>query len=71
MTPMLNIAPSNGNVIVSWPASAAGYRLQHCADLVQKNWVDCTTAPASYGVGKLAVVEPADGIQFYRLIKTL
>ena len=71
MTPVLNIAPSGGNIIVSWPASAAGYQLEHCADLVQKNWVDCTTAPASYGVGKLAVVEPADGIRFYRLIKTL
>jgi hypothetical protein len=66
--PMLNIVASSSSVILSWPATATGFRLQHCTDLSQRNWVNNTTPAFVFGTDKV-VVEPATGIRFYRLIK--
>ena len=66
--PTLNITSSAGSVVLSWPASASGFHLQHCADLVRRNWVSNTTPTLTFGEDAV-VVEPAAGARFYRLIK--
>src|SRR5262245_7503165 len=66
--PMLNIVASSGSVIISWPATATGFHLEHCTDLSQRNWVNNTTLAFVFGTDKV-VVEPASGVRFYRLTK--
>jgi hypothetical protein len=66
--PALHIASSGGSAVISWPASATGFYLQHCADLSGRTWLNNTTAVFVFGTDKV-VVEPANGIRFYRLRK--
>jgi hypothetical protein len=54
--------------VVSWPASAAGFQLQHCTDLGRKDWVNNPSPVRVFGEESL-VVEAAVGLRFYRLIK--
>jgi len=67
--PQLMITASRGYIQISWPATATGYRLQHCTDLRVGNWVDNTASPSGYGTEQLTVSEPASEFRFYRLIK--
>lgn len=66
MRPMLHIAVSGPNVIISWPASANGFYLQHCTDLARSTWASNPTPAFVFGADKV-VVEPAANMRLYRL----
>jgi hypothetical protein len=69
--PVLRIAPSSGNLLISWQAlsSAAGFVLQDNSDLATTNWVIVTNALAlSNGLNQVVIPMPVSGSQFYRLI---
>jgi hypothetical protein len=70
--PVLKIAPASGSVIISWPASAVGFRLEHCDALGHTphatRWTSNSSPAFIFGEDKV-VVEPAVGIRFYRLVK--
>ena len=55
--------------VISWPASATGFRLQETSDLVRRNWSFVPTAPLLVGYENLVVVPASRSFRFYRLIK--
>lgn len=60
-----------GKVIVRWPATATGYRVQRAASLPVNaaDWTDESTAPVQNGANWEVSVDPAGGQRYYRLIK--
>jgi hypothetical protein len=66
--PMLTIVFSAGHAVISWPASAVGFRLQYCTDAARKDWADDTT-PMQTVYSENRVTEPASGFRLYRLMK--
>ncbi len=67
---LLDIAPADPNVVVSWTNTAAGYTLQTTASLAPPEaWTNALPLPASVS-GRLMVTNPATGpSRFYRLIR--
>jgi hypothetical protein len=60
--PALSISRAGGQVTLSWPATAAGYRLQSKAELNATTWTDLSTTGNTYS-------EPASsGDKFFRLV---
>jgi len=64
--PTLKVALSAGKVVVSWPASATGFKLQS-ATALGGSWTDVAGAQA-VGTEQQVTVTPT-GTAFYRLIK--
>jgi hypothetical protein len=66
--PQLTIIPSGANVILTWPANAAGFTLQSTTNLVSPAvWITNSPAPVVVN-GQNAVTNPISGTQkFYRL----
>jgi uncharacterized repeat protein (TIGR03803 family) len=66
--PQLTIIPSGANVILTWPADAAGFTLQSTTNLVSPAvWITNSPAPVVVN-GQNAVTNPVSGTQkFYRL----
>jgi uncharacterized repeat protein (TIGR03803 family) len=66
--PQLTIIPSGANVILTWPANAAGFILQSTTNLVSPAvWITNSPAPVVVN-GQNAVTNPVSGTQkFYRL----
>jgi hypothetical protein len=70
--PMLNIAPSSGNLVISWQAlsSATGFAPQANSDLATTNWIVLTNLPVlTNGWIQVVIPRPLGGNQFYRLEK--
>jgi hypothetical protein len=58
-----------GNLVISWPSSAAGYSLESTTDLSQNNWNPVPQSPAVVGDFNV-VTNTTDGqATFYRLHK--
>lgn len=67
-SPALTIQQMTNGVIVGWPASATGFRLQQNTDLTTTNWV-ANTAPINVVSGTNQVtISPATGAEYFRLI---
>jgi hypothetical protein len=65
--PQLSITQSNQAVIVSWPASAAGYKLEEAGDLrANATWNPVASQPST-GEVFTVILSPAQSQQFYRL----
>jgi len=65
----LSITRSGPNVIVSWPASAAGYQLYSTSSLSPASWTLVAQSPTPSG-DQLTVTLPASSAaQFFRLLK--
>src|ERR1035437_856594 len=66
--PTLTIVPSGTNVILTWPANAAGFALQSTTNLVSPViWTNVSPAPVVVN-GQYAVTNPASGTKkFYQL----
>jgi hypothetical protein len=65
--PVLSIAASGNNVLLSWPSSFTGFILQQNSDLTTANWVNVTNAVDTID-GQFVVTLPlADGNNFFRL----
>ena len=66
--PRLRITLSGGgSVVISWPKSATGFKLQHRLALLTGTWSDVTTAPLTFGDEKLVALSATDPQRFYRL----
>jgi photosystem II stability/assembly factor-like uncharacterized protein len=67
--PELNVASTNGHVILSWPAVAFGYVLQTRTNLVATNaWANVTNAPVRSGGAYLLTLGATNQSRFFRLI---
>jgi uncharacterized delta-60 repeat protein len=68
MFPSMNIVRSNAFVIVSWPASAAGYSLQENTNVSSANpWFPVAQSTVT-NAGQISVTVPANlGSKFFRL----
>jgi len=66
--PQLTVAPSGTNVLISWPASAAGFQLQSNTNLVSTNsWVTVNASLSTNG-SVISALVPLQGAQnFFRL----
>ena len=66
--PQLTIIPSGANVILTWPANAAGFTLQSTTNLVSPAvWITNSPAPVVVN-GQYAVTNSTSGTKkFYRL----
>jgi hypothetical protein len=66
--PSQTIAPNGNDVVVSWPASVAGYTLEQNSSLDSGNWAIVTNV-VNVVNGQNEVIVPKSGaIMFYRLI---
>lgn len=67
--PVLTIAKSNSNVLVSWPATnAAGYTLYSSTDLVNTSGWSALPAPLETNAGQITATVPAEtNSMFFRL----
>jgi hypothetical protein len=55
-------------VVVSWPASIGGFKLQGKPSLTAGSWADIAAPVNVVGGQNQVVVSPATGIEFYRLV---
>ena len=66
--PRLSIIRTNAAVVVSWPASAAGFTLEAAADLASPAAWNTLTNPVLNADGGLSVIlSPTESHQFHRL----
>ena len=67
-TPLLSITRSNSFAIISWPQTAAGFRLENNGNLSNTNgWATAPQVRSTNG-GQISVIAPAaTGNSFYRL----
>jgi hypothetical protein len=56
------------SVVVSWPESATGFRLQQNSSVTSGSWADVTATPVLTNGLKEVTVSPPAGTEFYRLI---
>ncbi|MDB6133642.1 MAG: Immunoglobulin I-set domain protein [Verrucomicrobiales bacterium] len=66
--PPLNIAWQNGKVVISWPATAADWKLQSSTALAAGSWTDAPGAAVS-GSNMILEVTPSAPRLYYRLYK--
>ena len=65
--PMLNITQSNGQTLISWPYSAAGFSLESSSSLSLPNWTTVSNAVEISSGQNIVTNTPGAGAQFYRL----
>lgn len=65
--PVLGLAISNHNLILSWPSSASGFELQQNCDLATTNWTAVTNFPAATDGRYQVNVSTTGATCFYRL----
>jgi endonuclease G len=65
--PMLAVALSGGNVVLSWPTNAVGYNLQQCADFNTPAWTNYVGAVNTSGTNKTVTLTTPAGRMFFRL----
>jgi hypothetical protein len=66
--PMLQIALSGANAVLSWPTNATDFTLQSNGNLTTTNWVAVTNVPTIIGA-QYVVTNSVSGVEFYRLKK--
>ena len=65
--PILSVAPSGGNVVLTWPVSVASFfELQQSPSVVGP-WTNVVTAPIVVGLQNQVTLPASGGAQFYRL----
>jgi len=62
------IAPNGTNVVVSWPASVAGYTLQESSSLTSVNWMNVTNVVNVVNGQNEVIMPKSSPDMFYRLI---
>ena len=63
--PMVNIAPTNGQLMLSWFVPSSGFTLQHSPDF--HNWVNVTNKPTPNNLEEQVILSGTNNIGFYRL----
>jgi photosystem II stability/assembly factor-like uncharacterized protein len=69
-SPRLNLAPSTGNLVLSWTLPSRKFALQQNWDFTTSNWTDVTTPPVLNlkSLQNEVTIPAASGSMFYRLI---
>jgi photosystem II stability/assembly factor-like uncharacterized protein len=67
--PQLNLAASDGNLMLSWLIPSVNLGLQQSSDLTTTNWTDMTNLPVLNltNLQNQVVLPPPDGTSFFRL----
>ena len=65
--PSLNITPSDGEFVVSWPSNAEGFVLQQNSDLTTTNWSTNGLADSIIGTNYVVTIVPVAKSLFFRL----
>jgi len=65
--PILAIALSGNSVIVSWPSSATGFKLQQNSNLATTNWTTSGYSISTNGTIDSITISPPIGALFFRL----
>jgi hypothetical protein len=65
-SPTLSVSLSAGNVLITWPASAAGFVLQETSALPD-GWTSSTAAVTVQGSLNAVSIPPTAKVKFYRL----
>jgi uncharacterized repeat protein (TIGR03803 family) len=65
--PRLKFKRSGNDVLISWPANAAGFTLQSTVDLSSPEWMDSHDVPVVVNGHYTVTKEVSGGIRFYRL----
>jgi hypothetical protein len=65
-SPLLRIARSRGNLLISWPNPSSGFQLQESPTLPGM-WSNISDVPAVVGDEKQVIVSATIGARFYRL----
>jgi hypothetical protein len=66
--PLLNIARSGTNVVLSWPTNAAGFHIEAASTLVSPAWNTNFPAPAIVGTNNVLTNGASGSPQFFRLV---
>jgi hypothetical protein len=67
--PQMNLfAAAPGSLVITWPVDASGFVLQQNSDLTTTNWVTAPYDVSVVGTNNQAVITPAAGSSFFRLI---
>ncbi|HEY5915615.1 MAG TPA: DUF362 domain-containing protein [Verrucomicrobiae bacterium] len=70
MPPLLAVQRAQTNVVLSWPSSQPGYRLQAAPSLYPAAaWADVPGTPVTFQAQYVVTNEVSEGSQFYRLMK--
>ena len=56
-----------GSVRLAWPSSADGFVLQSNTNINSVGWGDVVPAPTDDGTNWSVILNPPDGLRFYRL----
>lgn len=71
--PLLAVARSGNDVVVSWPDPSVGFSLEETSVLANPSsstiWTETSTAPVVVGETKQVMVPAPVGIKYYRLSK--
>jgi len=72
-TPVLNITPSGGNLLISWTVPSLNFWLQQNTNLNTTNWVDVPIAPTlnTSNLQNQVTLPATSGMIFYRLAAQL
>lgn len=66
--PLLTIAPQGTNVLISWPASTFGFRLQTTTNLIATNSWSSVTQPLSTNASQISTLVPRKNpSEFFRM----
>lgn len=65
--PVLNIAFTSNDVLISWSATYTGFALQENSDLTATNWTDVTNSFNVVGGENQVLISSPAGNNFYRL----
>jgi hypothetical protein len=57
-----------GSMVISWPSSAIGWRVQQSTDLSSLNWTNFTAVPVVDGTNASVTIGPLPGNSFFRLV---
>ena len=66
--PLLKVSAAATNITVFWPSPSTGFRLQQNTNLSTTNWSNFTGTTNDDGTNKSALIHPAPGEVFFRLI---
>lgn len=67
--PEMAIGWSGDALVISWPASAAGFKLEWCGDLANPSWAEFGTAPVQVGDQMTVTLQPEGAAKFFQLAK--
>jgi len=57
-----------GSVVISWPSSTIGWRVQQSTDLSSLSWSNLTAVPVVDGTNASVTIGPLPGNSFFRLV---